>query len=612
MTPFFFFGSHNRWAFVVLSFLWLGPRNGGNLVQADTSTVRTLSIGGSFSVNYVAEVAAFGDPLEGPARTYNLMLPPDDPWLCQFPEAYVPLVNNHTAVVVAAASESSSSSQLPVALFISINRCSAEQKARVAQEIQQRVSHRLKLLVVYSPDPRAISLMRLQPDGSSGSTGIGQDLGIVHVPYRYAAGIDTRMRMAWSGRDPRFLVDDNEYWSFPITLSNYTTDDDDKWTLDDDDDGPEIFPWFRVLLFTILVCSPCCRACYLWYASGGRFYLRRNEEGHIIGLQYVPPAPTWLNRHNAAAGEHGGRPARSDVLTEEQFQALPEIEYKTVASHYDEDNEEEEQQGDADDGAEQDIVVEPAAAKDSPSVDVEEAPFQENDVAAESNVEDAPFQKDLSIAYGEQDTRDAANEKDNNTFAVEGTTTTSDNDAGKKKDPPSAKDAAEPDLESGTEVSEPDGATDDRPCRSTMCSICIDEFEPGETLILLPRCRHAFHKECLHPWLTERQGCCPFCKTPVLEEASDTEGEDEESQPTNNTATAEEGQSAETPRNNNSAEGEEGESEDAPSRVENNVTEGPSNNDPPTTGSNVNFNSLQLLGAPANSSSSNDEPTRTS
>jgi Anaphase-promoting complex subunit 11 RING-H2 finger len=35
--------------------------------------------------------------------------------------------------------------------------------------------------------------------------------------------------------------------------------------------------------------------------------------------------------------------------------------------------------------------------------------------------------------------------------------------------------------------------------------------------VLLPRCRHSFHRECIHPWLTERQGCCPLCKTSVLE-----------------------------------------------------------------------------------------------
>ena len=53
---------------------------------------------------------------------------------------------------------------------------------------------------------------------------------------------------------------------------------------------------------------------------------------------------------------------------------------------------------------------------------------------------------------------------------------------------------------------------------STCCPICIEEFERGETLRVLPRCKHLFHTECILPWLTRRQGCCPQCRTPVLPE----------------------------------------------------------------------------------------------
>jgi Ring finger domain len=67
-----------------------------------------------------------------------------------------------------------------------------------------------------------------------------------------------------------------------------------------------------------------------------------------------------------------------------------------------------------------------------------------------------------------------------------------------------------------------------KPTTSSMCSICIDDFEEGESLILLPRCQHAFHKDCIMPWLTERQGCCPMCKCNVLEEDDDDEEEAEE------------------------------------------------------------------------------------
>jgi hypothetical protein len=55
---------------------------------------------------------------------------------------------------------------------------------------------------------------------------------------------------------------------------------------------------------------------------------------------------------------------------------------------------------------------------------------------------------------------------------------------------------------------------------------------------LLPRCGHAFHTECILPWLTERQGCCPCCKAlvvcPVIagdgEEAKETDENDNENE----------------------------------------------------------------------------------
>ena len=60
---------------------------------------------------------------------------------------------------------------------------------------------------------------------------------------------------------------------------------------------------------------------------------------------------------------------------------------------------------------------------------------------------------------------------------------------------------------------------------SSMCSICIDDFEDGEKIVMLPRCQHLFHRECIRPWLMERQGCCPLCKTPVLVPPEGDDGE---------------------------------------------------------------------------------------
>ena len=41
---------------------------------------------------------------------------------------------------------------------------------------------------------------------------------------------------------------------------------------------------------------------------------------------------------------------------------------------------------------------------------------------------------------------------------------------------------------------------------SSSCSICLEDFEVGESVRLLPRCQHFYHTECVLPWLTERQG----------------------------------------------------------------------------------------------------------
>ncbi|KAK3120502.1 hypothetical protein QOZ80_9AG0688760 [Eleusine coracana subsp. coracana] len=46
------------------------------------------------------------------------------------------------------------------------------------------------------------------------------------------------------------------------------------------------------------------------------------------------------------------------------------------------------------------------------------------------------------------------------------------------------------------------------------CAVCLAEFRDGETLRLLPRCGHAFHRGCIDTWLRAHINC-PLCRAPV-------------------------------------------------------------------------------------------------
>ncbi len=46
------------------------------------------------------------------------------------------------------------------------------------------------------------------------------------------------------------------------------------------------------------------------------------------------------------------------------------------------------------------------------------------------------------------------------------------------------------------------------------CSICLGEFEAGDSLKTVPGCTHFHHAACLDEWLRIRP-LCPLCKTTV-------------------------------------------------------------------------------------------------
>ncbi|KAL1349514.1 hypothetical protein AAHE18_07G163500 [Arachis hypogaea] len=56
---------------------------------------------------------------------------------------------------------------------------------------------------------------------------------------------------------------------------------------------------------------------------------------------------------------------------------------------------------------------------------------------------------------------------------------------------------------------------DDGLIEGIECSVCLNEFQEGETLRLLPKCSHAFHIPCIDTWLRSHTNC-PLCRARIV------------------------------------------------------------------------------------------------
>ena len=405
-------------------------------------------------------VANFGDQfLEQNVYTTNLFLPPGDQRLCEYPKAFLDKTDSDLMV----------DSLHPITLVISRGNCSFYDKALVALEIFGNITKQLKFVVVYNNETSKTDLLNMTTK-INGS--IHEDLkriGFIFVSMESGDKLLSFINETASsnGLSPYLAQNKSYNWSLPVQIKVQDLEkarplDPASGKLDD----VRNFYWLRFVLFSLLIISPCARAGFLWFSGGGRLMFRRNEEGRIVGFIYVRPMQYWFASGAAEPDEN----MANHRLSEEEVLALPELIYK------------------------------------SPPLD--EIPQLIPTVTPEAP---GKHDKDPEIFMGVDDnpmsTKDD-NELDN-TERVE--PTMQRNEGMTEQRPEEFRIGNTSGPNAITSVCTPEHTTS-----CTMCSICIDDFEDGEKIRILPKCRHGFHLECIKPWLIERQGCCPLCKTPVL------------------------------------------------------------------------------------------------
>lgn len=434
-------------------------------MRAEEHDERTLVYRGSGIWSGRVYVAAFGDPMTSNTR-FQLLRPPEGHDLCDDISISDPTnpALNYTAQFL--------DYNTPIGLLIprGSGACSEEVQTMVALKIQKHIPF-LRYLVIHGTD-RAVGSTPVTLNIYGGDNGAYGGMGVMYMPYIDYTKIDRYIEeqsLKQISASPHLLDPASENWEFSVAVGG-------KITIRTDAGGQmeaEVFYWLRLALFIVLIVTPCFRACYLWYSGGGRLHWRRGENGRITGILYVPPMPIWLwmQRNPQQAGQQ-----ISQKLSEEEFETLPVIKYQRNSKKYMED----------------------------PS---------ESGVGLD-NTED--------IEVGDDVGKESLREKDEEeTMDIEMQRTEDTEDMNLLPSLGSLSDGSdiESPLPSPVDLSpeEADGLT----TTCTMCSICIDDFEAGEELVLLPRCKHAFHKECIHPWLLERQGCCPLCKVKVLDDGLD-------------------------------------------------------------------------------------------
>ena len=254
--------------------------------------------------------------------------------------------------------------------------------------------------------------------------------------------------------------------------------------------------------FGLFIATPCLRALYLLWAGGGR---HSEEEGNpVVGFQYIPPMDNSLDIYEPTDANR-----IHDQLTQQQVLDLPEIAYTKPYDDDDDDNDDNEYIDNVNDNDHND--------NDDTNSGTNITATTSNDTDTQSMEGEPRLNWYLSPISSERETL---------TFTLPPLPTSPERVTSISTNITNTAPTSIPKEEMTDEEQPPEAPLSFRTQRRlrsfttttcTTCSICIDEFEEGEKIRLLPLCGHAFHTECISPWLTERQGCCPLCKMGVLE-----------------------------------------------------------------------------------------------
>ncbi len=296
--------------------------------------------------------------------------------------------------------------------------------------------------------------------------------------------------------------------------------------------------WIYVIV-TIILSLPILRACCTIYFADRRIVIDRNEStNRIIGFHIVR-----LYRHGGGLVDDHGNLADfpihlKETLTKRQVDTLPIVKYgvsdlKKVVKKYHRDRESnpwlmaeydenvnpnivdvEEEVGGRDDSLNMDNNTgndcidgggDEEQHYNEVNLYVEEEGSDQEMSTIDKNINDDDDEKQASLKSDDHDDEEEKCEEVNESYQLVQTSPEED-----------AESSISSDMDKCSFISRAYIGCD-------SCHICLAEYDKGQSLVLLPRCGHLFHYDCILPWLTEYKHHCPSCKLEVIQyEQNDT------------------------------------------------------------------------------------------